>query len=154
MCEKQDERIRARRYIRIVDEKQWELIDQISQEKKYRNSFNLIINDALFYGLPLLHEKLFGEVAIEEEQTVARQSTQDDGDSEFYMQVVRLLKEIVLNEAICKSILSSLFNAQNYAYQGRTIAQRQFEEGAYSNTPDYLESFELKRLKELRGSKK
>ncbi|MCH5151047.1 MAG: hypothetical protein J1F65_00075 [Clostridiales bacterium] len=153
MCEKQDERIRARRYIRIVDEKQWELIDEISQEEKYRSSFNLIINDALFYGLPMLHEKLFGKVTIEE-QTSVGQSTQGEGDSEFYMQVVRLLKEIVLNEAICKSILSSLFNAQNYVYQGRTIAQQQFEEGAYSNTPDYLESFELKGLKELRGNKK
>lgn len=146
--------IKERKFIRITDVSLLQMIEHISKEEKYSKSFNLIINDALFYGLPILHDKLFGEVTVAEEQTVVRQSTQDDGESEFYMQVVRLLKEIVLNEAICKSILSSLFNAQNYAYQGRTIAQQKFEEGAYSNTPDYLESFELKGLKELRGSKK
>lgn len=154
MAKKKETEKQSDRHIRIADITLMEKIDELMQYPEYK-SFNKVINEALFYGLPTLYEKVVGkEITLDDSQSLINESTQGGADGEFYMQVVRLLKEIVLNEAICKSILSSLFNAQNYVYQGRTIAQRQFEEGAYSNTPDYLESFELKGLKELRGNKK
>ena len=50
---------RCRRYIRITDEGSWSMIDEISAHDGY-NSFNKIINDALFYGLPILRDKVVG----------------------------------------------------------------------------------------------
>ena len=53
---------RARRYIRILDEDKWAEIDKLRTIKKYDNSFNQLINDALDYGLPLLVKAEFGEM--------------------------------------------------------------------------------------------
>lgn len=148
--------IKERKFIRITDINLLQMIERISKEEKYSKSFNLIINDALFYGLPMLSKKLFGEVDddFQEMQPIVK-STQGDGqDNEFYMQVVRLLKELILNETINKSMLSSIFNALQSLWGNEAVAVKKFAEGAYSSTPDYLESFELKGLKELRGNKK
>lgn len=100
---------RQRRYIRITDQSLWEIIDEIMTLPQYQNSFNKVINDALFYGLESLRQSLFGEARIEEipGQPQAPQSAED----EFYFKVVALLKEIVVNMTMNKSMLCSLFNA-------------------------------------------
>ena len=46
-------------------------IDEIMEPPKYKN-FIKVINDALFYGLPVLRKELFGEVTIEEQPTPTR----------------------------------------------------------------------------------
>ena len=43
------------------------MIDEISTYGGY-NSFNKIINDALFYGLPVLRDKVVGGTVTEEER--------------------------------------------------------------------------------------
>ena len=157
MTKKSTTDTRTRRYIRITDEGLWQQIDNISQIEKYSKSFNLIINDALFYGLPILYKKLFGDVQDETPETYERHREQvrDDGaNDEFYQIIVRLLKEIVLNETINKSMLSSIFNACKEGYNGETVSGKEFAVGGYSGTPDYLESYELKGLKNIGGKKK
>ncbi len=70
-------------------------------------------------------------------------------DEEFYGVIVRLLREIVLNVVINKSILSSLFNGKCMEYKGCRVPEL-FEQGLMSDTPDYLEQFELEQLKKMR----
>lgn len=140
---------RCRRYIRIIDEESWRIIDEISPHDGY-NSFNKIINDALFYGLPILRDKVVGGMVTEEElnslmQPRASGSTQE----EFYSVLTRLLSETVLNIAINKSILSSLYNFISETSQDKEIVKK-LKGGLLADTPEYLEQFEAEGIKNLR----
>ena len=142
---------RARRYIRITDAESWRLIDKISQVKEYSKSFNKIITDALFYGLPILYEKLFGEAVLMEASAppTMRQNC-SQLDDEILNVIVRLLKETVLNVTINKSILSSLFHGKCLEYKGCEVEATRFENGLISDIPDYLYDYEMSGLKKMR----
>lgn len=51
------------KFITIDDEKKWALIREIATVDRYKNSFNAIVNDALMFGLPELHRRLF-DIAV------------------------------------------------------------------------------------------
>lgn len=139
------------RHIRIWDTILLEQIDKIMEYPEYK-SFSKVINDALFIALPKILERLEGKEEItlpevEEPRCPVRQSIIID--EEFYGVIERLLMEIVLNVVINKSILSSLFNGKCMEYKGCRVPKL-FEQGLMSDTPDYLEQFELEQLKKMR----
>ncbi len=141
---------RCRRYIRITDEDSWRMIDEISTYGGY-NSFNKIINDALFYGLPILLDKVGGGMVTEEERnSLIQPRTNGSTQEEFYATLTRLLKETVLNVAINKSILSSLYNFISDKYLGEQCIIQKFNNGLLADTPEYLEQFEAEGIKNLR----
>ena len=141
---------RARRYIRITDTECWQMIDKISQDEKYKNSFNKIINDALFYGLPLLYEKLYGVAVLSAEESPLSERKISRLEDKQFAVMIRLLKETVLNVTINKSILSSLFHGKCLEYKGGKVDAENFENGIISDTPDYLYDYEMDGLKKLR----
>ena len=138
------------RHIRICDITLLEQIDKIMQYPKFK-SFSKVINEALWIALPKILERLEGEEEITipkaEEQRRPKQHSSLI-DEEFYGVLVRLLREIVLNVVINKSILSSLFHGKCMEYKGCRIPEL-FEQGLMSDTPDYLEDFETEQLKKL-----
>ena len=141
---------RCRRYIRITDEDSWRMIDEISTYGGY-NSFNRIINDALFYGLPILLDKVGGGMVTEEERnSLIQPRTNGSTQEEFYATLTRLLSETVLNVAINKSILSSLYNFISDKYLGEQCIIQKFNNGLLADTPEYLEQFEAEGIKNLR----
>lgn len=140
---------RSRRYIRITDTESWVMIDRISRDERYKKSFNKIINDALFYGLPVLTEKLFGE-AKEAYEAPPGKVPQGNAGEAYNATIVKLLKEIVLNEAINKSILSSVFHALEYWSRQCDVPQEEYSEGRMSGTPEYLQTFEAMGIRNLR----
>ena len=141
---------RCRRYIRITDEESWRLIDEISTHDGY-NSFNKIIKDALFYGLPVLRDKVVGGTVTEEERnSLIQPRTSGSTQEEFYAVLTRLLSETVLNITINKSILSSLFNFISEKYSGEQGIIQKFNNGLLAYTPEYLEKFEAEGIKNLR----
>ena len=141
---------RCRRYIRITDEESWRLIDEISTHDGY-NSFNKIIKDALFYGLPVLRDKVVGGTVTEEERnSLIQPRTSGSTQEEFYAVLTRLLSETVLNITINKSILSSLFNFISEKYSGEQGIIQKFNNGLLADTPEYLEKFEAEGIKNLR----
>lgn len=148
--EEKKEKIGIQKHIRIEDMEIREQIDRIMELPEYK-SFNKVVNDALFYGLPVLCQKLFGEVALaqEESEPPSRRKKSGGRDEEFYALVTRLLRETVLNVTINKSILSSLFNAKILEYNGCRVRD-DFSQGLMSDTPDYLNSYEVAELKKLR----
>ena len=141
---------RCRRYIRITDEESWRMIDEISTYGGY-NSFNKIINDALFYGLPVLRDKVVGGTVTEEERNSLMQPrTSGSTKEEFYAVLTKLLSETVLNVAINKSILSSLYNFISDKYSDEQGIIQKFNNGLLADTPEYLEQFEAEGIKNLR----
>lgn len=142
---------RARRYIRITDTESWRLVDEISKDETYSKSFNKIITDALFYGLPILYEKVYGEAILPQEASPpSRRKSDNKLDDEILSVIVRLLKETVLNLTINKSILSSLFHGKCLEYRGCEVDANRYKEGLMSDTPDYLNDYELDGLKKMR----
>lgn len=140
---------RCRRYIRITDEESWRIIDEIAAHDGY-NSFNKIINDALFYGLPILRDKVVGGMVTEEEkENLVAPKESGSTDEEFYATLTRLLRETVLSVTINKSILSSLFNFISEKYSDEEIVKR-LNNGLLADTPEYLEQFEAEGIKNLR----
>ena len=138
------------RHVRITDITLLEQFDKIMQLPEYK-SFNKVLNDALFYGLPILHDKLYGPVEIQQESQESESTEQSETDK-FYLEIVRLLKEIILTNSINKSMLASIFNACKNGYNGEVVSGKRFEEGLYALTPDYLEMYELRGLKNIRKS--
>lgn len=143
---------RLRRYIRIEKESQWEMIDKLMTLPEYKNSFNKVIADALDFGLPLLVKSYFEVV----EETVddyieTRMARKIDGlNEDIFYQIVKLLKEVILNATINKSILCSLFEAKSLELNHERVNAKKFTEGAFRDTPDYLASYELRALRDLR----
>ena len=125
------------------------MIDEIATHDGY-NSFNKIINDALFYGLPILRDKVVGGMVTEEErENLVAQRKSGSLDEEFYATLTRLLSETVLNITINKSILSSLFNFISETFQGEEIIKK-LNNGLLADTPEYLEQFDVEGIKNLR----
>ena len=140
---------RCRRYIRITDEESWRMIDEISKGDGY-NSFNKIINDALFYGLPVLLDKVVGGMVTEEERNSLMQPrTSGSTQEKFYAVLTKLLSETILNITINKSILSSLYNFISEISQDEEIVKK-LNGGLLADTPEYLEQFEAEGIKNLR----
>lgn len=126
------------------------MIDEISTYGGY-NSFNKIINDALFYGLPVLRDKVVGGTVTEEERnSLIQPRTSGSTQEKFYATLTRLLRETVLNITINKSILSSLYNFISDKYSGEQGIIQKFNNGLLADTPEYLEQFDAEGIKNLR----
>ena len=142
------ELIGIEKHIRITDGVVSEQIKRIMELPEYK-SFNKVINNALFYGVPMLCEKLFGEVRLDETTPSIPPRVNELEDKHFQL-MIQLLKEMVMNVNINKSILSSLFRAKEYDNRGLRINNEQFVKGLMSDTPDYLYDFEIDCLKKMR----
>lgn len=137
------------KHVRITDTNISDQIDRLMELPEYK-SFNKVVNDALFYGLPKLTESIFGEVKLEEQPPRKEPLHFMYFDEKQFAIIVRLLKETVLNVTINKSILSSLFHAQDFINSGLKVDQHKFLQGLLSDTPDYLNDYEIRGLKSLR----
>ena len=99
----------------------WAKIDRIMEEPQYAKSFNKVINAALYYGLDELMRRLFEtEETVESAQVADKQYIRRvDGVNEtYFLEIARLLKEVIVNVTINKSLLSSLFK---YLFVVKTI---------------------------------
>lgn len=139
-------------FIRIRDEDKWKLIAKLQEIGKYKNSFNQMVNDALDYGLPqLIKAELGEEIELAKDgETIIAKSPLDIATERYYTEVVRLLKEIIVNVTINKSLLSSLFQAKAIELKGNRVAGDKFFSGLYNDTPECLAAFELRSLKGIR----
>lgn len=143
-------KIGIQKHIRITDSAITEQINRIMKLPEYK-SFNRVVNDALFYGLPTLCVKLFGEAALREETSPPSQRENCGGlDEKSFNIIVRLLKETVLNVTINKSILSSIFHDLKQVNKVLEIDCEKYEQGLLCDTPDYLNDYETEGLKKMR----
>ena len=144
------EKIGVQRHIRIADSEMIEQIERLTKLPGYESA-NKVINEALFYGMPVLCEKLLGGAVTEEEkETLIAPRKSGSTDEEFYAVATRLLKETVLNVAINKSILSSIYNFLSEKYASDRDLIKDFNTGLLADTPEYLVSFEAEGIKKLR----
>ena len=144
------EKIGVQRHIRIVDSEMNEQIDRLTNQPGYESA-NKVINEALFYGLPILAEKIGGDAVTQEERaalTMPRKS--GSREEKFYAVVVQLLREAVLNVTINKSILSSLYHEKSEEIAKDRDRANRFDSGLMSDTPEYLERYEAEGIKKLR----
>ena len=144
------EKIGVQRHIRIADSELNAEIERLMKQPGYESA-NKVINDALYYGLPILTEKIFGG-AVTEEERLALSKPRESGskEEEFYAVATRLLKETALNAAINKSILSSLYNFVSDVIDPHTKEAKNLNSGLMSDTPEYLEQFEAEGIRNLR----
>lgn len=143
------QKIGVQRHIRIADSEMIEQIERITKLSGYESA-NKVINEALFYGMPILYEKLTGGMVTEEErENLVAPKESGSPDEEFYAALTRLLSETVLNITINKSILSSIYNLISETCQGEEIIKK-FNDGQLADTPEYLEQFEAEGIKNLR----
>lgn len=138
----------VRKFITIRDEGKWGQIEKLMALPQYQNTFNKVINDALDYGLPLLIKAEFGD--IEDEETENSRLPAHGKDEEFYGQVVRLLRESLMNDNIIKSLLSSLFEAKSLELRHKPVSPIAFDRGCFQDLPQFVEEYELRTLKSLR----
>ena len=139
---------RARRYVTITDDAMWEYIDKIMTHPDYDKSFNKVINSALLFGLPILYKRLFDTVEIDGEATPVSVPNEYNEDA-FYFQLIRLMKEMLANEVITKSVVCSLFNERAAALQDGKSDVYSLVKGFYQDTPDYLVNEEIRMLKDV-----
>ena len=144
------EKIGVQRHIRITDSELNAEIERLMQQPGYESA-NKVINDALYYGLPILTERIFGG-SVTEEARLALSKPRESGskEEEFYAVATRLLKETALNAAINKSILSSLYNFVSDVIDPHTKEAKNLNSGLMSDTPEYLEQFEAEGIRNLR----
>lgn len=140
---------RERRYIRILTSEKWDKIDKLSTIDRYANSFNMLINDALDYGLPLLIKEVFEEIGSEEK--AKQYNSARSKDEEFYGKVIRLFGETIMNLNINKAILSSLFEAKRLELRHQPVSAEAFETGCFQDTPKFADDYELRELRRIRA---
>ncbi len=151
---------RGSRYVRLLNDDNWLIVERLEKLPKYKNSFNKIANDALDYGLPLLLKAEFGEEVELENQAPnfvpasnprVVVETIDDRQIE---EIIRLLEELVLNSNITKSVVSSLLNSKIDSLYGKNVRADKLEDGAYRETPLYLSDYEARIQRRLREMKR
>ncbi len=98
-------------------------------------SFNKVINSALLFGLPILYKRLFDTVEIDGEETPVSVPNEYNEDA-FYFQLIRLMKEMLANEVITKSVVCSLFNERAAALQDGKSDVDSLVKGFYQDTPE------------------
>lgn len=141
------------RHIRIWDEESLKQIDKIMEFPEYK-SFSKVINDALFIALPMMLNRLEGkeEVTLSNEfiepyKPILQAKMMSDNASDT---IIKLLRETVMNVVINKSILSSLYRAIGNLNRQCGISNELYEQGLLSDTPEYLENFELQQMRKLK----
>ena len=139
---------KTRKFISITDMGMWEYIDKIMTHPDYDKSFNKVINSALLFGLPILYKRLFDTVEIDGEETPVSVPNEYNEDA-FYFQLIRLMKEMLANEVITKSVVCSLFNERAAALQDGKSDVESLVKGFYQDTPDYLVNEEIRMLKDV-----
>lgn len=134
------------KFITIDDEKKWELIREIATVKRYESSFNAIVNDALAFGLPELHKRLFDKVQLDGEEKAVSVPKEYSVDA-FYFELIRLMKEIIANQVVEKRLICSIFNLLSLWADG-TRSGVSFRKGFLKDTPDFIVKDEARLLKE------
>lgn len=134
------------KFITIDDEKKWELIREIATVKRYESSFNAIVNDALSFGLPELHKRLFDKVQLDGEEKAVSVPKEYSVDA-FYFELIRLMKEIIANQVVEKRLICSIFNLLSLWADG-TRSGENFRKGFLKDTPDFIVKDEARLLKE------
>lgn len=134
------------KFITIDDEKKWELIREIAMVKRYESSFNAIVNDALAFGLPELHKRLFDKVQLDGEEKAVSVPKEYSVDA-FYFELIRLMKEIIANQVVEKRLICSIFNLLSLWADG-TRSGENFRKGFLKDTPDFIVKDEARLLKE------
>lgn len=134
------------KFITIDDEKNWELIREIATVKRYESSFNAIVNDALAFGLPELHKRLFDKVQLDGEEKAVSVPKEYSVDA-FYFELIRLMKEIIANQVVEKRLICSIFNLLSLWADG-TRSGENFRKGFLKDTPDFIVKDEARLLKE------
>lgn len=143
-----------RKFITIRDMDLWDKIDRIMTLPEYRKSFNKVINDALFFGLEMLEKSLFDEVEESDEnnqQRIKRIRKINGINEEYFERVINRLDEVLLGVTLNKSMLCSLYQAKNLDLNGKPTIGSLFDNGGYSDTPDYLGAYEARALRRIRG---
>ena len=143
---------RMRRYIRITVGDMWAKIDKIMTLDKYSKSFNKVIIDALYFGLDELIARLFETVEeVEDKPAGTKLIRRVDGlNEEYFSDIAKLLKELIIDVTVNKSILCSLYNERARALNKESVSGKKFAEGRYAETPDYLSDYEIRSLRSLR----
>ena len=139
-------KVGVEKHIRIPDTR---IAQRIQALIARGSNFNKVVNDALFYGLPILYEKATGGVPESERCELTGEGQTGTEEDAFCAVLTRLLKEIVLNVTINKSILSSLYHAAGAGLVGVKLKEN-FQAGLLSDTPEYLERYEAEGIKNLR----
>ena len=134
------------KFITIDDEKKWELIREIATVKRYESSFNAIVNDALAFGLPELHKRLFDKVQLDGEEKAVSVPKEYSVDA-FYLELIRLMKENIANQVVEKRLICSIFNLLSLWADG-TRSGENFRKGFLKDTPDFIVKDEARLLKE------
>lgn len=134
------------KFITIDDENKWELIREIATVKRYESSFNAIVNDALAFGLPELHKRLFDKVQLDGEEKEVSVPKEYSVDA-FYFELIRLMKEIIANQVVEKRLICSIFNLLSLWADG-TRSGENFRKGFLKDTPDFIVKDEARLLKE------
>lgn len=141
------------RHIRIDNMSLLEKIDEIMELPEYK-SFNKVVNDALFYGLPILEEELFGEGLDEPMTQPAPNNAPYDNcpDNEFCWNVAVLLREINGNVLLNKQMVSMLFQLMSTLLRTNPKYDeigKLFDSGVLNMIPECLEKEETEMLKKL-----
>ena len=153
---------KTRKFISIPDMEKWELIDKLAELPKYEKSFNKIINDALDYGLPLLIKAEFGNIKDNDGYKM-EEPPMDEPQKEvetYYRldelleELIGLVEEVILNATINKSLLCSLFNQKVQELSEGGFLGRSFKSGDMRDTPEYLETYERRAIREINQRRK
>ena len=145
------------RTIRIWDKDSIDFIAKIQELPQYKSA-NLVINDALMRGLPILYKELFGGEEESEEEweppAFPEEPTQQPPmcpDREFCWTATLLLKEINLNELLNKQMLSGIFRFLALIAEGTTgeVFAKLLTAGKLGLTPDCLSKQEAEGLKAI-----
>lgn len=139
----------SRQYIRIRDVDLLKKIDKLLPDYK---SFNQFANDALSLGVECLLKMDVSPDKDDKKQSDKPNPVKSDITDiteKTLQEIKRLMSEIIMNTAIQKAVVCSLFNATSKYLKGIPPRSDKFDDGAYRYTPDFLNETENELLKRL-----
>lgn len=140
--------------ISLSDESLIEGLNKLLPLPEYNNNFSKLVSELLSIGLEVVLSR-DDEKELEPVQE-SKPISQNNSDMElqiveFMEELVKLTKENIVYSTMMKSMLCSLFNGKALELGGQPIPKKKFEDGAYRRTPSYLETYEVRSFKNIRG---
>lgn len=148
----------GRKTIILKDEDVLEMINEIARLPDYEGNFNKIMNHAIKFGIVTLYERIFDGRAIDEVKDIVKPTIKEIEKSlkekqiEDYMEeMLTLMKENIVYQSVIKSIVSSTYNIKEEEVENGFVSSTDIKEGNFRRTPKYIEMFERRALKNVRG---
>ena len=122
--------------LRIRDDDMLQLINELTVKRDV--SRNVVLNDALFIGVPILYAQIFGKEAKQMQAALNEKTKYNPNTERELKELRRVIDDIFVLFNVTEALLASLTNVKAAELDGKKINSKQLLNGSLSALPEFV----------------